>query len=462
MKVSHLFAAAAALALSACGGHHGGNGDDAGDDSTSDSHPCIGLECFQVDCPGGGTTSVSGTVYAPNGWLPLFNVNVYVPNGEVTDFPEGATCDQCGTTLSGNPLVKTITDEAGHFELDDMPATDSVPLVIQVGKWRREITIPTVGQCTDTALVADDTRFPRVEGEGNVNDNIPRIALTTGGADALECLLRKIGIDDSQFGVAGETDKRVHLYAGNQTSAGGGTPRYDSSTDNGASFGLATDLWSSETNLATYDVVLLSCEGNQNTGDKPDTAIAAMKAYADAGGRVFASHWHNYWLEAQTAGPSPWSSAITFDNGLNNLDNITADINQGFDKGASLAQWLLNVAGSTVLGKVDLHESRNTITAVDETIADKWIYLDNTANGTNSVQYLSFTTPLDAEPADRCGRVVFSDIHVSGGAGNDTSQAGLSYPSGGCTTDIATMSPQEKVLAFMIFDIASCVGPIVN
>ena len=33
--------------------------------------PCEGLECLQVDCTGGATTTVSGIVTAPNGTLPL-------------------------------------------------------------------------------------------------------------------------------------------------------------------------------------------------------------------------------------------------------------------------------------------------------------------------------------------------------------------------------------------------------
>lgn len=83
-----------------------------------------------------------------------------------------------------------------------------------------------------------------------------------------------------------------------------------------------------------------------------------------------------------------------------------------------------------------------------------WIHLDNTANGQPAVQYLSFTTPLEQPPDDRCGRVVYSDIHVASG---DRSNGSLAYPSGGCTSNVAQLSPQEKVLAFMIFDIGSCI-----
>ena len=72
-----------------------------------------------------------------------------------------------------------------------------------------------------------------------------------------------------------------------------------------------------------------------------------------------------------------------------------------------------------------------------------------------SVQYLAFTTPLTEPEDNRCGKAVMSDIHVSTG---DDSGGSLRFP-GGCVT--SGLTPQEKVLAFMIFDIAGCVGPAI-
>jgi hypothetical protein len=166
------------------------------------------------------------------------------------------------------------------------------------------------------------------------------------------------------------------------------------------------------------------------------------------------SHWHNVWIEQ---GPAPWDDAMDW-NFQSDLGNVTAEVNRGFDRGLALADWLQFVQATTTLGQIDLTDTQHTLQSVSGGV-DAWITLDDTDNGTPSVQYASFTTPLEAGSDQRCGRAVFSDIHVSTG---DDSTTSTEFPSEGCVTDIATLTPQEKVLAFMIFDIASCVGPVVD
>ncbi len=117
----------------------------------------------------------------------------------------------------------------------------------------------------------------------------------------------------------------------------------------------------------------------------------------------------------------------------------------------------MNVGASTVRDQLPVVYPRYTCKSVTAGKAERWVYTDPAQPlhaGTNSVQDMMFTTPQDEPPVNRCGKVVFSDMHVSAGS---SSKSGTPYP-GGCSTQ--PLTPQEKALAFIFFDIASCVGTL--
>ncbi|HXI57130.1 MAG TPA: carboxypeptidase regulatory-like domain-containing protein [Polyangia bacterium] len=436
--------------------------------------PCENLQCKQstcnkgnctvAACPGGARTTVSGTIMDPAGKVPLYNITAYVPNKDVADIVDGPTCDPCdpatGTSLlSGQPIVVTKSDVSGKFTLGatgltDVPAGDNIPLIIQVGKWRRKVTIPHVTACTENKLTDTEmTRLPRNQAEGH----IPRFAITTGSADALECLLRKVGIVDAEF--TPETGAgRINLYAG-----GGGAANYDTTVNAGMPFTPVHPWWDSLDNLKKYDIILHACEGGQGTyggfgmvdppSAKSPEALKALQDFADMGGRVFASHWHAYWFEKGT--PS-FQSIATFNHNQGLPNPYDATIETGFTTGQALSQWMTIVGGSTTPGIVTIKQNANTRlidSAAGGNISQRWIYASDLTP--QSVQYLSATTPI---PGGHCGRVVLSDLHVSAGGGVGSDLPAMPFPTGCVTTDL---TPQEKVLEFMLFDIASCVTPII-
>ena len=429
----------ALLLAAACGGGSRPHGDF---DGGAGGEACTGIECLIVDCShqGGTPTSISGTVFAPNGTLALYGATVYIPQLDPGPLPAGPQCDRCNPSdLPGGSVARATSDEAGHFRLDNVPVGSDIPLVIQIGKWRRKELLPTVTACTDNPLPATLTSLPKNRSEGD----LPKIAVTSGLCDALECLIRRLGVSDSEF-TSDAGSGSIHIY-----NAGG--------FDHVGSTALspATALWGSEDKLKNYDIVLNACQCSQEGTEKTQMMMDNMKAYADIGGRIFNSHYANVWIggdsSAPTKAPMVWKDIATW---VDNYPDASSDLIDQVNnpKGMSFATWMTNVGGSTAAGTVaiDPLSFRQTVNTLDQTKAERWVYWDSGAGV--YPQNFQFTTPNEAAQDQRCGKVVFSDMHVGG----DQEPSGA-FPDA-CST--SPLSPQEKALAFMFFDIASCVNVI--
>ena len=403
---------------------------------------CSGRGCDVVDCADRGLppTTISGTVYAPSGTLPLFGVNVYVPLGEPGPLADGVQCSRCQDALPGGSVVRTESGTTGAFSLADAPAGRDVPLVVQVGKWRRSIVVPEVRACEDNPLPAELTRLPRMAAEGD----LPRIAIATGAWDALECLVLKLGVDVSEF----TTDAgggRVHLFdagGANQVAGAVAAP-------------APAALWASLDTLAQYDVTLFSCQGAAFPAEKTQAMMDNVKQYADRGGRVFLSHYHAIWIDGEVGNPAHapgvWPGLATCDR-LDTFDGRGVIDQVDNPKGASFAAWMTAVGGSPSPGEFEITEGRQTCSSIDLTRTERWVY-QLTPDGQLPQQF-QFSTPVEVNGPERCGKVVFSDMHVS-----STSDSTPSVPfPGGCAG--GDLTPQEKALAFMLFDLSSCVGPL--
>jgi hypothetical protein len=401
-----------------------------GDSSTAP--PCVGLACKQVACGGGATTSVSGVVWDPAGKNPVYNVVVYVPNAPLDEIKHGPVCDSCGgAPISGNPLVTTLTDATGAFKLENVPVGDDIPLVMQIGKWRRQVTLKTKPkECTDNPITdVDLTRLPKNKSEGDM----PLIALTSG-CDPIHTLVQKIGIDPAEI-TAASGNGMVRVYNGQGYTVPGVTGATDAYT-----------FWGTLTEMMKYDIIINECECTPYARDTKGPAYENMRLYLDGGGRVFNSHYHLNFFGSSTenggkAAEELKSAADWSLWGGAGGGGSPYLIDTSFPKGKAMSDWLENLKGNSKWGAIKKTpagqiETSNVgdIRGAIAGLSQRWIY---PSGGTGAV-YVSINTPTSKPAADRCGRAVATDIHVGNGS-------------------LTTMSEQEAALEFMFFDLASCV-----
>jgi hypothetical protein len=404
---------------------------------------CTGLCKQQVACDAGIPTTITGRVVA--GTIPTYGtpdpvpgVLVYVPNAPLQPFQTGVSCG-C-PPVTGNPLVWTTTAVDGTFTLKNVPVGSNIPVAIQLGRWRREVTFNVTTACASSAV--GDIRMPRnrTDGLGNQAD-IPLTALSTGTIDAMECVLLKMGVDAAEFtDPAASTGQRIHLHVGNGANGPGGMTQ-------------ETTLTSSLPTLEKYDQVIFPCWASPV--DKPAADLANMVSYTSAGGRMFATHFSYTWLYTNV----PFSQTATW-VADNEFTSVTGDIDTSFARGATFGQWMTLVgAAAGTPPAFNITSPRSDFTnPVPPSL--RYVYADDPTNGNYPLHY-TFDTPWMSQ--NTCGRVEYSDFHVS-----DYTSIGT-FPTE-CTTNPTTgvacsaaapcpLDSQEKALEYMIWDLGQCLTP---
>lgn len=453
----------------------------------------------RVVTPGRSDDNIANQVGVPNAIVYILQTSKVEDLPAITaGIPSGGTsCDRCEDQDYGPVLNGTVTDATGHFKLDEfVPIGTEFLLVVKAGRFRRatKVTLPQTAACqtTDlpTTLPDNPTRLPRSMSDG-IAVNIPRIAVTTGRVDAMECVLSKMGLDTAEFAnpatPVASGAPRINLYRGGSKA-----------TPTGASLDAMTPhdstLYGNSAQLESYDILVSDCEGtdwDQNF-DERDANGANVRHFLNRGGRMFASHLSFSWLDgngaqpfdAATAAETGLDAAATWTTTLDTANNGIGVISQGRPNTSSRIQnfsdWMVNEQITTAPNYTfTINEPRSTSTALGST-TEEFVYLQN---GTKRSQQFSFNTPYGAPKEAVCGRVAYSGFHVSvasaaggsggGGAGGAGGGAGgtTGFPppiGGGTPFDNVTfpehckgdLTNQEKVLLYMLFDLGACIGVI--
>jgi len=297
-----------------------------------------------------------------------------------------------------------------------LAATGGGPLnvVAQIGKWRAIQSVTAVA-CQPTPV---KITLPGSKSQGNV----PAIAVSTGNADTLECTLHRMQIDGA-----------VTVFQGAGGAKGAG------------SLASPTALWASPGDLSAFDAVLLSCEGAETTGAIPNN----LASYAEAGGMVFAEHWHYAWFNAA---PFLAQNIATWTTGANFIAGTINAITEANATGMALQQWLQPLLGSSEISMANTEAAKNATLGTTSTLE---MATDTSASTPNSPLLFSWSE------GSAGGRIVYADFHVGSAsgdygttAGSTAVPAGATYPTG-CEAEGA-LKPAELVFLYTLFEDLSC------
>jgi hypothetical protein len=275
-------------------------------------------------------------------------------------------------------------------------------------------------------MTAPQTTLPGSAPTGD--DAMPKIAVGSGNSDHLDTILTALGITT------------YDCFEGRKTTLSANCPTAEATGKRISA--LLTDA----TTLNSYNLLFLSCApgiwASYSATDQA-TITANLTAWVNAGGRLIATdNSYDYVSQAWGAdlswqGPtgSPWPVDGANVGDVPTGGSITATVDD-----ADLTAWLKIVGITTapsvpVSGWLHNWSVMSTLPASSTQITDGTIQYTYPATGTPA----SLDVPLTAEfIKNRCGRVIYSSYHT------------LS------TVTASSLTAQEKILEYLILDVAAC------
>jgi len=419
-----------------------------GDPAKEPEQPCQGLFCQVARCGSGQDTRLRGQVTVPNGVDPLAKAVVYVPeSAQLPPLSAELSCELCRNPIAGRAVTFTYSGSDGRFELRGVPAGQSIPLVVQKGRFRR-LTKVAVPACVTTELPREQTRLPRRRSEGD----LPQLAVAAGDHDAIECVLRQIGIADEEFQTP-EQRASIHLYD-NQKPGTESRP---------GQLQLAS-LLSDRVRLLRYQMLFLNCSGTTySQGLLQDAAVRSnLIEFLRRGGRLYATDW-SYDFVQQLPELAPFvcfeddkDCSVTTPHGFHRAvasggtgDPLTAAVTP---QAQGLRDFLSRLPSPIDAGQVPVSELlpgwvQIARAAQDPARYPSTIYLQGLSTG----KLRPLTVAFEYPPQAGCGRVLFSSYH--------TRERTLPRPFP-TYCPLGAMLPQEHVLEYLLFELADCLGTV--
>jgi hypothetical protein len=384
------------IAIGACSGSKSGsNFDSTVTDAGSQTGPGLAAEAGLAQA----NATLNGTVYAPEGTIPIAGALVYYAHAAPGPIPDGTYCDKC-ISLPDGTFATTAAD--GTFSL--AAPSEDLFLVVQKGQFRRvrEFTPKAGTQTVDKLMTTLPGKMDKAGG-----DDIPKMALIDAEYDKIDETLGKLGL-------AGSFDEFTEGSGGANSQEG---------------------LLSDPTKLAQYHFIFRGCSACDDGFSSQGSYITNLQNYVKSGGKLYVTDWSYEYVH------QGWPQYLSF--------NMSA--NTGFGGGCigeydapattidpDMKAWLnaQGISSVTTEGNWSIIDKVNSVNTTDAdgnpTTVTPHVWIAGTSPDGETANTVSFE--------DGCGRVLFSTYHTEG-------------VTGGGSTDFL---PQEKALLYVLLEVSVC------